>query len=105
MEKLISFDELLKIINEKISAKESDSYSYLIASQGVEKMARKIGEEAVEVLIASFVDDKKNDKKSHEELIGEICDLFFHTLILMAAQGIKMEEILQEFTKRNHKKK
>ncbi len=105
MEKLISFDELLGVINKKIAAKENDSYSYLIASQGVEKMARKIGEEAVEVLIASFVDEKKNDKKSREELVGEICDLFFHTLILMGSKGIKMEEILQELTKRNNKKK
>ena len=105
MEKLISFDELLKIINQKISTKEDGSYCHLIASQGVEKMARKIGEEAVEVLIAAFVDEKKSDKKSREELIGEICDLFFHTLILMAAKDIKMEEILQEFTKRNKKMK
>ncbi len=100
---MLKFEELLAIIEARIAANEENSYCAELAKKGAEKICRKIGEEAVEVLIAAFVAERQNDTKSREELIGEICDLFFHTLILMAQKGIKMEEIMQEFKKRNDK--
>ncbi|HLD76784.1 MAG TPA: phosphoribosyl-ATP diphosphatase [Rickettsiales bacterium] len=103
MQKTLTFNELLAIISQRIADGKKDSYCYEIAENGVEKICRKIGEEAVEVLIAAFIAERENDKKSHEELVGEICDLFFHTLILMAQKNVTMEEILQEFAKRNNK--
>ncbi len=101
----LSFEELLKIVKQKIDNKEEGSYSHSLALGGVEKITRKIGEEAFEVVIAAFVDEKNNDEKSRQELIGELCDLFFHSLILMATKDINFEQILQEFSKRNSKKK
>ncbi len=101
---LLSFDDLAEIVKRKIASKEKGSYSYEIAKQGVEKITRKIGEEALEVVIAAFLNQQKSSKKLHQELVGELCDLFYHSMILMAAQGVEMQEILQEFTKRNNKK-
>jgi len=101
----LSFEELFKIIKQKISSKESGSYSNSLIEAGLEKITRKVGEEALEVVIASFVNEKNKNQKSHEELVGELCDLFYHSLILMASQGISLEEITKEFAKRNNKKK
>jgi len=100
---MLKFEELLEIIEKRIASGDKNSYCAKLAEKGAEKICRKIGEEAVEVLIAAFVAERQNDAKSREELVGEICDLFFHTLILMAQKGVKMEEILQEFKKRNDK--
>lgn len=100
----LSFAELFAIIKHKIESKEKGSYSYSIASQGLERITRKVGEEALEVVIAAFLDEKKHSKKTHEELVGELCDLFYHSLILMATQGIEFDEVLQEFARRNNKK-
>jgi phosphoribosyl-ATP pyrophosphohydrolase len=101
----LSFVELSKIVKQKIASKEKGSYSYEIAKQGVEKTSRKVGEEALEVVIAAFLNDKKSSNKTHQELVGELCDLFYHSFILMAEQGVEIEEIMQEFAKRNSKKK
>lgn len=99
----LNLNELLEIINQRVSEKDESSYSYKIVKEGLEKAARKVGEEAVEVVIASFVNEKKRDQKSREELVGEICDLFYHTLLLMKTQDVKLEEIFEEFKQRNDK--
>ncbi len=103
MSNQISLEELFNIIKTKISAKDSDSYSYKLSNQGVEKITRKIGEEALEVVIAAFLDDKNQSQKTREELIGEICDLFYHSLVLMAHKNINFSEILEELNHRNKK--
>jgi len=103
--KILEFSELFSIIKEKIASKEQGSYSYELTQKGLERITRKVGEEALEVVIAAFLHDKNNSEKTHEELVGELCDLFYHSLILMASQGIEFEEILQEFARRNNKKR
>jgi phosphoribosyl-ATP pyrophosphohydrolase len=97
----LSLEELFALIKKKISAKEKNSYSYELAKGGVEKITRKIGEEALEVVIAAFIHDKKKSKKTREELVGEVCDLFYHSLVLLAERGIELDEILSELSKRN----
>ncbi len=99
----LNLSELLEIINQRVSEKDESSYSYKIVKEGLEKAARKVGEEAVEVVIASFVNEKKRDQKSRDELVGELCDLFYHTLLLMKTQDVKLEEIYETFKKRNDK--
>lgn len=101
----LNFDELFSVIKKKIAAKEKNSYTYELAKGGVEKITRKVGEEALEVIIAAFLNDKKSSKKTREELVGEVCDLFYHSLVLLASQKIELAEILQELNKRNQKKK
>jgi len=101
----LTLEELFATIQDKIARKEKNSYSYELAKNGVEKITRKVGEEAVEVVIAAFINEKKSSKKTRGELIGEVCDLFYHNLVLLASQGIEYSEILEEFAKRNKKGK
>jgi phosphoribosyl-ATP pyrophosphohydrolase len=105
MSKTLSLDELFSLIKNKIAAKEKNSYTYEIAKGGAEKITRKVGEEAVEVVIAAFMNEQKNNKETRQDLIGEVSDLFYHTLVLLASQNIELDEILQELNKRNQSKK
>ena len=63
-----------------------NSYTRYLFDQGIDKILKKVGEECAEVLIAA-----KNGK--NEETIGEIGDLTYHVLVLMALQGITPDEI------------
>ncbi len=99
-----SLEELSEQICEKISRREKNSYSYELAKAGVEKITRKVGEEALEVVIAAFINEKKSSKKTRQDLIGEVSDLFYHSLVLLASQDIEFAEVLKELEKRNKKK-
>ncbi len=101
----MSLEDLFTLVKHKISTKESGSYSYRLFKEGSELITRKVGEEALEVVIATFMHDKNPSQKTRDELIGEICDLLFHSLVLAAAKNIEIEEILNELTRRNNLKK
>ena len=101
----LTLAELFALVKHKIVSKEEGSYSFELAKKGAERLTRKVGEEALEVVIATFMHEKNQDEKTRQELVGEICDLFFHSLVLTAAQGIEFEEILNELTRRNKAKK
>ena len=69
------------------------SYVSSLFKKGRDKILKKIGEEASEVVIGS-----KNDKK--EEIIYEIADLWFHSLVLLGYHDITPEDIYKELEKR-----
>jgi phosphoribosyl-ATP pyrophosphohydrolase len=100
-----TLEELAKLVESRIASREKNSYSYELAKKGVEKITRKIGEEALEVLIAAFIYEKQKTKKTRADLIGEVCDLFYHNLVLLASQKIEFSEILRELEKRNKQQK
>lgn len=100
-----TLEELSSLVESRIANREENSYSYELAKEGVQKITRKIGEEALEVVIASFVYEKQKTEKNRTDLIGEICDLFYHNLVLLASQKIEFAEILRELEKRNKKQK
>jgi len=100
-----TLEELAKLVESKIASREKNSYSYELAKKGVEKITRKIGEEALEVVIAAFIHEKQKTKKTRADLIGEVCDLFYHNLVLLASQKIEFSEILRELEKRNKQQK
>ena len=62
-------------------------------ARGVPVIARKLGEEAVETVIAAL-------SGSREELIGEAADTLFHLLVLLDAKGVALEEVLAELDRR-----
>jgi len=80
------------IANRDINPKEGSYTNYLL-EKGVDKICKKIGEEASEIIIAA-----KNENKA--ELTAEIADLAYHTLVLMYAQGLKPRDILAEMVQR-----
>ena len=70
------------------------SYTNYLLNEGIDKICKKIGEEAAETIIAA----KNSDK---EGLIGEISDLAYHTLVLMYTRGVSLRDIRGELAKRH----
>ena len=83
-----SLDMLYELlVGRKENPKEGSYTSYLF-DKGLDKILKKVGEETTEVIIGA--------KNSREEVIYEISDLCYHTLVLMVEMGIKPEDILKE---------
>lgn len=89
-------EQLYEVIKERKDNPVEGSYTSYLFEKGVDKILKKVGEEATEVIIAS-----KNNNKSEE--VSEICDLIYHLMVLMANQGIDIEDIAQELDKRREK--
>lgn len=89
--------KLYVILEKRIKASPKESYTVSLFEQGIDRIAQKVGEEGVEVVIAS-----KNDNK--QLLIGEISDLYYHLLVLMIAKGITLDDINSELAKRHAEK-
>lgn len=86
-------DELYKIILARKENSSKNSYVSVMFQNGTDRIIQKVGEEAVEVVIAA-----KNKKRN--EIISEVADLLFHVLILLAAFEITPKEIFGELQKR-----
>lgn len=87
--------ELEQIIeNRKNKASEDNSYVASLFSEGINKIAQKVGEEAVEVVIEA--------KDSNDDLfLNESADLLFHYLILLQAKGCKLNDVVKVLQKRS----
>lgn len=93
----ISFlNELENVIENRISNPSSESYVASLYQKGINKMAQKVGEEAVELVI-----EAKDDNQ--ELFLGEAADLLFHYLILLQAKNLKLKDIEQELARRMKK--
>ena len=77
-------------------AKEEGSYTCYLFEQGLDKILKKVGEESAEMII-----DAKNGEK--DETVGEICDLIYHTLVMMVNENITIEDVEAELGKRAEK--
>lgn len=73
------------------------SYTCYLFEKGIDKILKKCGEECSEVIIAA----KNGD---NTETVLEISDLLYHLTVLMVNQGISVEEVNAELTKRSEKK-
>ena len=96
MSEINVIEELYKVIEERKEKPIVGSYTSYLFEEGLDKILKKIGEESAEVLISS----KNNDPK---EIILEISDLLYHTIVLMVLKGIKVEDIVVELEKRREK--
>jgi phosphoribosyl-ATP pyrophosphohydrolase len=82
-------DEIAK----RKSASPDQSYTAKLLSQGVEKCAKKLGEEAVETALAAVLRDKT-------QLAAETADLLYHLLVLLEASGLTLAEVMDEIARR-----
>ena len=90
---LTVFEKVFEIIKDrKINPKEG-SYTNYLDEKGLDKILKKVGEEATEVVIAA-----KNDNK--EEIVYEISDFLYHMMVLMSEKEISWEDITSELSKR-----
>ena len=85
--------DLFAVIESRKGGDVSRSYTAKLFAGGIDKIAEKLGEEAVETVIAAV-------KGSDGELVGESADLLYHLLVLLAAKGIKPEEVFAELRRR-----
>jgi phosphoribosyl-ATP pyrophosphohydrolase len=86
-------DELLAVINERSGDDPKSSYTAKLLGKGTEKIAQKLGEEAVELAIAAV-------KGKRAQSVTESADLLYHLLVLWADAGIAPAEIADELKKR-----
>ncbi len=86
-------DRLSKTIEARKSADPADSYTAKLLSRGVEKCAQKMGEEAVETVIAAVGGNK-------DDIIAESADLLYHLCVLWAATGVAPSDVYQALAER-----
>jgi len=85
--------ELARVLEERKSANPQDSYVAKLYAKGLDAILKKIGEEATETVMAA----KEGDKN---QIVYEIADLWFHTLVLLAQQGLGPNDVLNELGRR-----
>lgn len=86
-------ERLETVIADRQLADPETSYVAKLNARGIGVMARKLGEEATETVVASLIG---ND----EELVGESADLLFHLMVLLGSRGIPLDSVLQELARR-----
>jgi len=82
-------ENLRAIVDDRIANPKEGSYTNKLLSDGTDRILKKVGEEAAEVIIAA-----KNE--GNKELIWEISDLLYHLTLLMADRGVSLGDIRGE---------
>ncbi len=80
-------------IAQRLTASPEESYVAKLNSKGLAKIAQKVGEEAVETVIAAM-------SGTREELVSESADLLMHLIVLLQKQGVSLEEVMAELDRR-----
>ncbi len=85
--------QLTEILEQRKGAAPDTSYVASLYDKGLDAILKKVGEEATETVMAA----KDGDR---DKLVYEIADLWFHTMVLMADQGLSSDDVLQELARR-----
>lgn len=85
--------DLAQVLEQRKTADPQTSYVASLYKEGLDVMLKKVGEEAAETIIAA-----KNGQP--EQLIYEIADLWFHTLVLLANENLNPQAVLDELSRR-----
>ena len=88
-----TLDDLAAIIAERAGASAETSYTKSLLAAGPARAAKKLGEEAVETVIAAI-------EGEHAALVGESADLLYHLLVVLQARGVTLGEVLAELGRR-----
>ena len=86
-------DELYQLIESRQRERPEGSYTTYLFAQGLDKILKKLGEEASETIIAA-----KNDDRG--QLVSESADLLYHLVVLLVDRGVKLESIRDELVQR-----
>jgi phosphoribosyl-ATP pyrophosphohydrolase len=88
--------DLEQRVNERAEARVHASYTRKLLDQGIAHCARKLGEEAIETVLAAVAED--NDR-----LIGEAADLIYHLLVVLKARGITLADVEAQLAERTRR--
>lgn len=95
-DKVLFISRLRSIIKDRKNNPSEKSYTTSLFDKGINKIAQKVGEEAIELVI-----EAKDDNK--DLFLGEAADLLFHYLILLEAKDIKLDEVIDTLLERHVK--
>jgi phosphoribosyl-ATP pyrophosphohydrolase/phosphoribosyl-AMP cyclohydrolase len=95
---IVFLDYLFKLVKQRKIEMPEKSYTTHLFERGPDRIIQKVGEEAVETVIAA----KNRDKN---EIVNEVSDLFFHLMVMLAEQGIELSEIVGNLQQRHSDKK
>ena len=86
--------DLEKIVEARARSGDPDSWTAKLFARGMDKAAQKLGEEAVEAVIAAVRGDR-------QALISESADLLYHWLVVLAIAGVPLADVLGELERRS----
>jgi len=89
---------LYELIASRQRERPEGSYTTYLFDQGIDKILKKVGEEATETIVAAKNDDR-------ESFVGETSDLLYHLLVLVVERGVTLQEIGDELVKRGGNRK
>ena len=82
------------VIRDRLEDGDADSYTVRLADGGIRRVAQKVGEEAVEVAIASVDGDS-------DETLAEAADLVYHLLVLLRIRGLALSDVASVLEQRH----
>ncbi|HIQ39813.1 MAG TPA: phosphoribosyl-ATP diphosphatase [Sulfurivirga caldicuralii] len=85
--------QLDTVLAQRKQADPASSYVASLYDKGLDAILKKVGEEAIETIMAA----KEGDQ---EHLVYEVADLWFHTMVLLAAQDLSSQAVLDELARR-----
>ena len=91
---LAQIGTLDKVITDRLNYPQTGSYTNSLFDKGIKKIAQKVGEEATEVVIAALCE-------TDEEYLGEMTDLFYHSLVLLHAKKLSLADLADIIAKRH----
>jgi len=95
-----TLEQLAAVLDARRSADPDSSYVAQLHHRGLNKILEKVGEEATETLLAAK-DVEVDDAQSRQDLIGEVADLWFHSLVMLSHLDIDHREVLTELARRS----
>ena len=99
--KMDTLTEVAKILHSRKSAEPESSYVSSLHFKGLDAILKKVGEEATEVVMAAKdVQADNSEVKDKSKLVGEITDLWFHTLVLLSHENLHPDDVLNELERR-----
>jgi phosphoribosyl-ATP pyrophosphohydrolase/phosphoribosyl-AMP cyclohydrolase len=82
------------VVRDRKANPKEGSYTSALFHEGLEKISRKVGEESTETIVAAL-------GQSNERVVSEAADLFYHTLVLLAARGLSLADVEAELERRH----
>lgn len=92
-----TLEDLYRVIESRKRERPKESYTSYLFDEGLDKILKKLGEEASETIIAAKNEDDRL-------FVGEVSDLVYHLLVLMVARGVSLEQITSELDRRASQK-
>jgi len=88
-----TLDDLAAIVAARAASGDPGSYTAKLVAKGVPRVAKKLGEEAVEAVIAATLG-------AHDDLRAEAADVLYHLVVLLHAAGVPLDEVMAELERR-----